>query len=246
MTFHPPLFDLFPGMRVALVVVRGIDNEPDRQEIDDRLRRAWDGAVAEVARYGNAQSHPRVGPWRRRLRAAGAHHHDFPSSIEALMRRAAKGGAPPHVNALVDIYNAISLELVLPVGGFDIGALHDADIDVRLTRDGDTFDALDGAGPVPVPTGEVCYATGTTVLTRHLVWRQSRPGLITSETTDAVLISEVLGDLDAPAGAADRVFARDDVLDDVTRAFRSALETWFEPRSLTAGICDEASPVLEA
>jgi DNA/RNA-binding domain of Phe-tRNA-synthetase-like protein len=237
MAFHPPLFDLFAGMRVALVVVRGIDNAPDQPEIEARLWKAWAGAAGEVARFGNAQSHPNVGPWRRRLAAAGAHHHDFPSSIEALMRRAARGGAPPHVNPLVDLYNAISLELVLPVGGFDIGALHDADIDVRLTREGDTFDALDATAPIPVPPGEVCYATGSTVLTRHLVWRQSRPGLITRDTTDAILISEVLGDVSAVDPGA---------LEAVTREFRAGLERCFEPRSLITGVCDEASPVFDA
>lgn len=234
MTFHPPLFDLFPRMRVALVVVRGIDNGPERPEVEARLWRAWSGAAGEVARFGNAQSHPNVEPWRRRLRAAGAHHHEFPSSIEALMRRAARGGAPPHVNPLVDLYNAISLELVLPVGGFDIGALHDADLDVRLTREGDMFDALDATAPIAAPPGEVCYATGSTVLTRHLVWRQSRPGLITGDTTDAVLISEVLGDVDQAALGA------------VTDAFRAGLREWFEPRSLVAGVCDRDSPVFHA
>src|SRR5204863_7298692 len=102
----------------------------------------------------------------------------------------------PGINPLVDFYNAVSMSLVVPVGGFDIGALDEADIDVRLTHQGDSFDALDADRPLPVPPGEVAYATGSTVLTRHLVWRQSKPGLITGETTDAVLISEVLGEIE--------------------------------------------------
>jgi DNA/RNA-binding domain of Phe-tRNA-synthetase-like protein len=234
MAFHPPLFDLFPGMRVVLVAVRGIDNRRRRPEIERRLDEAWVAAREKVAAFENVQSHPSIAPWRSRLRAAGARPHDFPSSIEALMRRASKGGHPPRINPLVDFYNAVSLSLVVPVGGFDIGSLHDADIDVRLTHEGDSFDALDADRPLPVPAGEVAYATGSTVLTRHLVWRQSKPGLITAETTEAVLISEVLGEVEPY------------VLDAVSGAFGTGLERWFEPTSLAIGVADEVHPVFEA
>jgi DNA/RNA-binding domain of Phe-tRNA-synthetase-like protein len=63
---------------------------------------------------------------------------------------------------------------------------------VRLTRDGDTFSALDADGAVPVPPGELAYATGTTVLTRQLMWRQAREGLIHPETRSVFLVSESL------------------------------------------------------
>ena len=60
----------------------------------------------------------------------------------------------------------------------------------ELTRDGDTFAALDSEGPVPVPAGEVAYTTGATVLTRQLMWRQARGGLIHPETRSVFLVSE--------------------------------------------------------
>ncbi len=42
------------------------------------------------------------------------------------------------------------------------------------------------------------YVAGSTVLTRHIMWRQSREGLITPETTSLILLSEVLRDFDTP------------------------------------------------
>ena len=59
--------------------------------------------------------------------------------------------------------------------------LHDV-LELKLTRRGDTFQALDKSEPVAVPNGEMAYVTGQTVLTRHFVWRQSRAGIITPET----------------------------------------------------------------
>jgi DNA/RNA-binding domain of Phe-tRNA-synthetase-like protein len=58
----------------------------------------------------------------------------------------------------------------------------------------------------------VSYSTGPTIITRHIVWRQSRAGLVTPATTRAILVSEVLAELgpDAP----------DEVADDFTRGLR--------------------------
>src|SRR6185369_13548333 len=41
----------------------------------------------------------------------------YQASIEALVRRARRGDALPPINAIVAIYNAVSLRFLLPVGG---------------------------------------------------------------------------------------------------------------------------------
>jgi B3/4 domain-containing protein len=113
--------------------------------------------------------------WRQRLQATGVSMRHFPTSIEALLRRAMKGGSPFRINPRVDFYNAVSLRRVVPVGGFDLDRVP-GPLSVRLTRDGDTFSALDADGAVPVPPGELAYATGTTVLTRQFMWREVARG----------------------------------------------------------------------
>ena len=189
------VFERFPGMRVVAVGVRGIARDAAAQPaIKQQWRAAWDGAREAAAPYGNAQSHPRVRPWRERFAAMGVSGKQFPSSVEALLRRAMKGGGPFTINPLVDFYNAVSLRHTVPVGGFDLADLR-GPVELRLTRLGDTFLALDADAPEAVPPGEVAYADGATILTRHFVWRQSRAGLLRPETRDALLLSEVLGEV---------------------------------------------------
>ncbi len=125
----------------------------------------------------------------------GVSNKKFPSAIEALLRRVLKEEKPFHINALVDFYHTVSLQYVVPVGGFDLGALH-APLEARLTRDGDLFQALDDELPQSLPPGEVAYASGQTILTRHLMWRQARTGLLTHATHSAVLVAEVPGDIE--------------------------------------------------
>jgi DNA/RNA-binding domain of Phe-tRNA-synthetase-like protein len=228
---QPEIFERFPGLRIPAVVARGVDNRLERPAIAAQWRAAW-LAAGRASEYGNAQSHPRVAPWRERFRAIGVSGKEFPSSVEALLRRALKGGEPFTINPLVDAYNAVSLRHVVPAGGFDLADLSDGVLELRLTRPGDQFTALDVTEPLAVRAGEIAYASGATVLTRHFVWRQSRAGLVTPATRDVILLAEVLGELGP--GVAERV--RDDF---------STLLAEHYGATPSAAILDAASPSAE-
>jgi DNA/RNA-binding domain of Phe-tRNA-synthetase-like protein len=205
----PEIFDRFPGMRIAVAVAEGVDNAAPRPAIDAVWREAWGAAGAEAARYGNAQSHPRVAPWRERFKAMGVSTKEFRSSIEALLRRAAKGGEPFGISPLVDFYNAVSLRHVVPAGGFDLDQLGTDLLELRLSRAGEEFLALGSGAPEVVPAGEVSYVAGGAILTRHFVWRQAKLGALVPETRRLFLVSEVLGEVEAEGGGevADAVLA---------------------------------------
>lgn len=202
------VFARFPGLRLAVAVASGLDNTTARPQIAGEWRAVWETAGREAHVYGNAQSHPRVRPWRERFAALGVSGKQFPSSVEALLRRAMKGGEPFSINPLVDWYNTISLRHTVPAGGFDLAHVA-GPLELRLSRAGDTFTALDAAVPESVPPGEVSYAAGTTILTRHFVWRQARTALLAPETRDVFLVSEVLGEVgEEPAAAVRAGFTR--------------------------------------
>jgi DNA/RNA-binding domain of Phe-tRNA-synthetase-like protein len=227
---EPDIFDRFPNMCLAVVVAHGIDNQADRPEIEERWQETWADAAAKAAAYGNAQSHPHVQLWRERFREQGISGKQFPSSIEALLRRALKGNAPIYINPLVDFYNTISSRHIVPAGGFDLDQIH-GPLELRLSHSGDTFMALDEDLPQAVPPGEIAYADGQTILTRHFVWRQAKTGLITQSTRSVFLVSEVLGKLES--GLAEKV------LND----FRAGLQAYF---GVTPGsfLVDEQHPTI--
>jgi DNA/RNA-binding domain of Phe-tRNA-synthetase-like protein len=228
-TVEPAIFERFPGMRIPVAVARGLNNAVAPDGVTELWRAAWRGA-ASAAAYGNAQSHPRIVPWRERFRAMGVSGKEFPSSAEALLRRSLKGGEPFTINPLVDFYNAISLQHVCPAGGFDLAEI--TGLQLRLTHAGDTFHGLDAAEPLALPPGEVAYTDGATVLTRHFVWRQAREALVTPATRDVILLSEVLGEVGNATAEA--------VLND----FRDGLATHFGVDARTFIVSEEQPRVV--
>jgi DNA/RNA-binding domain of Phe-tRNA-synthetase-like protein len=223
------IFDLFPGMKIIAVVANGL-KDGNTSAIAEEMKTAWQSAAEEAVKYENAQSHPNIMPWGERMKAAGAPRKKFPSSIEALVRRAGKGGEPVSIGPLVDFYNTISLSHIVPAGGYDIDDLQHG-LTLRLSREGDTFKALDEETEVDIPTGEVSYADGAEVVTRHFVWKQSRRALITSDSRNVVFVAEVLGELPA------------ETVDEVRRAFIEGLKHHFNVEA-RVDILDRENPEM--
>lgn len=106
-------------------------------------------------------------------------------SIEALLTRIAKGKGFPHINAAVDLGNAVSIKHRLPMGAHDLDTIADG-VDVRLAEEGDTFIPFGSTEEEAPDVGEAVYACGHEIRTRRWTWRQSERGKIT-ENTKAIL-----------------------------------------------------------
>lgn len=194
----PKIFELYPGLKLPVVVAQGLEPTANSIRVEKLWRETWEEAGLLASTYANAQSHPRVAAWREAMAATGVSGRKYPSSVESLLRRAFKGGEPPRINPLVDFYNSISLRYVVPAGGFDLALLGDA-LELRLTREADTFRPLDSASAERVEPKEVAYASGNEILTRHFIWKQSHKGLLSESTRSVFLVSEVLGEVEESA-----------------------------------------------
>jgi DNA/RNA-binding domain of Phe-tRNA-synthetase-like protein len=87
---------------------------------------------------------------------------------------------------------------------------------------------MDSNTAVTIAPNEVAYVDGSTVLTRHFVWRQSRAGLISPETRSALLVSEILSEVGP------------EVAEQVLQDLQGGLEEYFKVTAVSS-ILDETS-----
>jgi DNA/RNA-binding domain of Phe-tRNA-synthetase-like protein len=194
----------FPDFRVALVVAEGLAIAPNRSATLDReiaaaetrCRGRWSGVELSAI--------PGVAAWRAAYRGFGVKKTSYRSSVERLIKRVLAGDRLPKVNALVDLYNMISIESGLCLGCDDLDDIV-GDLAFRFARPGDTFidmGAGDGEDPSDPPKpGEVVYADANHVLCRRWNWRQDARSLLTPQTRRAVLTvqSNGFGEVEAAA-----------------------------------------------
>jgi DNA/RNA-binding domain of Phe-tRNA-synthetase-like protein len=195
----------FPNFRVAFVFAERLAIQPERslrldQEIaaaEDECRRRWAGM--ELAAI------PEVAAWRAAYKGFGVKRTSYRSSAERLIKRVLAGEPLPKINALVDLYNMISLETGLCLGCDDFDKTSGGLV-FRYARVGDSFVDMGAEGGDdpndPPKEGEVVYADGRHVLCRRWNWRQDARTASSVATRRAVLTAQSNGVGDVEAAAA--------------------------------------------
>src|SRR5271165_4682478 len=207
------LIERFPNFRVAFIIAAPLSVAPRGPQLSKDIagaemdcRTRWDGMELSAI--------PEVAAWRVAYKGFGVKRTSYRSSVERLIKRVIAGQPLPAINALVDLYNMVSLETGLCLGCDDLDKTF-GDLVFRFSRLGDSFldmGAEAGDDPNDPPKeGEVVYADGRHVLCRRWNWRQDSRSAANSETRRAVLTvqSSGVGDVEAAAARLGRLIGRE-------------------------------------
>ena len=194
----PRIWELRPDFVVTVVRARGLSNGSSDDSSTALLRKAE--ASARVALNGaEPAALPHISAWRDAYRAFGAKAQRTPCSAEALLKRAVDRDGLPNINRLVDLYNAVSVEFALPVGGEDLARTAGTSR-LTLATGTESFDILrSGEEVVDHPAaGEVVWMDDAGVTCRRWNWRQCARTRLTEASTDAWFVLERLEPLPLP------------------------------------------------
>ncbi|MFC3571910.1 B3/4 domain-containing protein [Streptomyces yaanensis] len=190
---------LAPGFTHLAIEAHGLVNGPSTEEtsalLDDAARRL-------AARLDGRAPHedPHMAAWRAVYTAFGAKPSRTRNSAEALAKRALSDAGLPRINVLVDVYNAISVAHLIPVGGEDLDRIQGGMHLVRATGDEEFVTVAAGEEAVEHPdTGEVVWRDEAGVTCRRWNWRQGPRTRLTEDSTSALFLLEGL----APMPVAD-------------------------------------------
>jgi DNA/RNA-binding domain of Phe-tRNA-synthetase-like protein len=162
----------WPAYQAVVVIAEGVRNGPS-DDASERLLAAAERSARDSG-LERAADDPRIAAWRAVFSEFGSKPSRYPCSAESLLARVLKGERLPRINALVDTYNAISLQHVIPVGGEDLDKLRG---DLRLVRAED---------------GEVVWRDDEGVTCRRWNWRQEPRTQLTEATRNAFFVFDQL------------------------------------------------------
>lgn len=189
----------YPTYVAYLLVVDSIRNEPTNEFSDNFLAKAEKFASDLLASVA-IEDLPEVKIWREAFRSFGVKPSDGRSSFEALLRRTSKG--LPRIDFLTDVYNALSVIHLVPIGGENFDNYQGAPR-LEIATGDETFDTTENGEAVIVnPTlGEVIWRDDLGVTCRRWNWRQCVRTRLSPETKTALFIFDGLGE-DATAKVA--------------------------------------------
>jgi DNA/RNA-binding domain of Phe-tRNA-synthetase-like protein len=203
-TIDDAVLALRPDYRALLAVVTGVRGGPSDDASDAALRRAEESTRHRLA-GAPPESLPEIAAWREAFLGFGVKPRQARSSVEALVRRVDAG--LPRIDRLTDLYNAVSVEHLVPVGGENLDRYVGPPRLVRAIGD-EPFDTVVDGEPttVTVDPGEVVWRDDLGVTCRRWNWRQCVRTRLDESTTSILFILDGLGTLDGTrledAGAA--------------------------------------------
>ena len=182
LSIDPSTLERYPTYSTLIIYADGLTNGPSDEYSSNLLREAEQQCRASLTPETLA-AQPHIAAWREAYRSFGAKPKKYPCSLEALLSRTLKGQDLPLINRLVDIYNAVSLKHLLPVGGEDWDKLT-SELRLMFATGSEPFVAIqEGQEAVVYPDpGEVIWADSTGITCRRWNWRQCRRTQLTVET----------------------------------------------------------------
>ena len=190
----PDVVARFPGIEVHAVRARGFRAHADSFDHAAQLR----AAVARIATLGidreKIAAFQPLARWREAYAALKVRPSAFRASIESLMRRALAGGDLALPIASVNLYNAVSLDVLAPMGAYDMAKLPPGPMEMRFARPAtDRFTPLGGkAEDFPLNPDLVVYASGDTVLCWGFNHRDNVETALDAQSDDIVFFSEAV------------------------------------------------------
>lgn len=183
---------LVPGFTHVAVEAHGLVNGPSTEAssalLDDAARRL---AVRLAGRAPHEDPH--LAAWREAYTAFGSKPSRTRNSAEALAKRALTEAGLPRINLLVDVYNAISVAHLVPVGGEDIDRIEGGMRLVRATGEEDFVSVAGGEEVVEHPdAGEIVWRDDAGVTCRRWNWRQGPRTRLAEETVSGIFLLESL------------------------------------------------------
>ena len=196
------IFAKFPGLAVGGVVVKSCDNTGVTPAPVCERTAAVSGRLRASLSLEAIAEEPRLAAWRSAYAAFHGEPKKNRSSVESLCRLVLSGRELRSINKLVDIYNMISLEHLLPVGGEDLDVVSG---DILLTFAGAAEPAvllLGDKEPHAPHAGEVIYKDTVSAICRRWNWREADRTKLTEKTANCILVLEGLPPVEKAALAA--------------------------------------------
>jgi DNA/RNA-binding domain of Phe-tRNA-synthetase-like protein len=229
----PAILERFPACRVGGFLARGLAAAAHRAKLEAAETLAAPLTAQGVSIEGISEE-PRIREWRKAYQQSGVKPSTYKCSAEQLVRRLLKGSWISTPLPLVNLYSAVSVKHLTPMGAYDATRLPRPEVILRLPCEGDVFHPL-GAKPEDMPLKPTVpvYASGSEVTCWAFNHRDSVVTCLQEDTDLGLFMAEAVAEIQYPSlEAALEELARD--LVDAGAAVGGLVFAQASARSVTA------------
>jgi arginyl-tRNA synthetase len=164
------VFQKFPTLTIAVVIIKDFDNSKNREESVKILR----NEEINLRNKFNTETllkNNYITTYCDAFKKFGVDPGKFLPAHLALSKRVVEGFDLPDINSAVNIYNALSIKYLTPFGGEDLETLY-GDFVLKFSEGGEQWIPIGGKKSKNAVAGELIWRDDFDLSTRALNWRQ--------------------------------------------------------------------------
>lgn len=174
------------GIKVAIVVIKGMKNVKENQEFINYRNITLNDLKNNLTEETIKNDSILKGFWKLHEKVGKTSKHDV-SSPENLINMLLKDGFLPNINLIVDIYNLVSVKTKLALGAHDLDNIN-GNVSLRLTNGNETFLPIGYSKAKPISKGEYAYIDGNNDVLCRMEVRQVEKTKVTESTSNCMYI----------------------------------------------------------
>lgn len=183
----------FPDLSIGILIAK-VDVKK-RSDYVERLKNDLEASegIQMVRRYDSVSMHPTIAVWRKIYQTFNVNPNRNLSAVESLVKRVVKGNSIWNVSDIVDLYNCISVQTIIPMGAYDMKKIH-GNITLRYGVEGEPFmqvGAKEDDLPANVRSSHIVYADEKKILTWLWNYKDSSECCINLTTKYAIFFADM-------------------------------------------------------
>jgi len=182
------VFDKFPTLVTAVVVIKGFNNKINESKALNLLR-AQESDFKKNNINTDLMKHKNIVGFTQVFKETGIDPEKMAPAHLALCKRAIEGKEIPDINPIVNLINAMSLKFLTPLGAENLDQAY-GDSVLRVAKGGEQWIPIGSSKSKPANRGELVWIDDYDVCTRSWNWRQCERTKITKDTKNGYFIMD--------------------------------------------------------
>lgn len=187
------VFEKFPNLVVAVVIVKDFDNSKNREE-SVKILRNEEKNLRSKYKIEALLKNKCVATYCDAFKNFGVDPDKFLPAHLALSKRVVEGFDLPDINPAVNIYNALSIKYLTPFGGEDLETLY-GNFVLKFAEGGEQWIPIGGKKSKNAVKGELIWRDDFDLSTRALNWRQCDRTKLTDKSKNLFSIMDGFSNL---------------------------------------------------
>ncbi|MBD3329819.1 tyrosine--tRNA ligase [Candidatus Dojkabacteria bacterium] len=226
------VFQKCPKLKVGLLTIKNLNSKPNPDHTYQFLCREIDEKREKFAQQTNPEILQNIKIWDQAFEKIGLNSGKIKPSHTALWGRAIKESTDiPNINSLVNLYNAMSIKHLVPIGGHNLKNIN-GDIEVGPNHRELPFTEMNSDETTATENTEFVYADTEKVMTRNWVWRQSEQTKTTESTTEIFIPIDTIG-------------MSEDEIQEIAEDTLAAIKHFYPEAQARFAIADSTKPEVE-